>query len=114
MLVNVCRGLRFLHSKSILHRDLKCANIFVRDDCYLIGDLNISKVAKDGMADTQVGTPFYASPEIWQESVYDDKSDMWSLGCMVYEMAALQPPFTAQDMVTLGKKIKTGSYSKIS
>jgi NIMA (never in mitosis gene a)-related kinase len=56
-------GLKTLHDNKILHRDLKCANVFITDDnIYKLGDLNVSKVLKKGMAYTQTGTPYYASP----------------------------------------------------
>ena len=89
-LIHITKGLKSLHSKKILHRDLKCANIFIDGDGkYKLGDLNVSKVLKKGLAYTQTGTPYYASPEVWQDLPYDMKSDMWSLGCVIYEMAAL-------------------------
>jgi NIMA (never in mitosis gene a)-related kinase len=56
------RGLKDLHSKGILHRDLKCANIFITQDFYKLGDLNVSKVNGENLAYTQTGTPYYASP----------------------------------------------------
>jgi NIMA (never in mitosis gene a)-related kinase len=62
-LVHITQGLRSLHDKKILHRDLKCANVFVTGDgVYKLGDLNVSKVLKKDMARTQTGTPYYASP----------------------------------------------------
>ena len=82
-----------------MHRDLKAANIFISSDgVYKLGDLNVSKVLKKGLAYTQTGTPYYASPEVWKDEPYDMKSDIWSLGCVLYEMATLQPPFQAEDM----------------
>lgn len=54
-----------------------------------LGDLNVSKVLKKGLAYTQTGTPYYASPEVWQDLPYDMKSDIWSLGCIIYQLAAL-------------------------
>ena len=51
--------------------------------------MNVSVISKTGLASTQTGTPYYASPEVWQDLPYDMKSDMWSLGCVIYEMAAL-------------------------
>lgn len=64
-LIQSTRGLKALHDGSILHRDLKCANIFVTDNgVFKLGDLNVSKVNKGGMASTQTGTPYYASPEV--------------------------------------------------
>lgn len=105
------RGLRSLHERKILHRDLKSANIFITaDNIYKLGDLNVSKVVKKDMAQTQTGTPYYASPEVWKDKPYGLKSDMWSLGCVLYEMAALRPPFTATDLQGLYKKICTGIF----
>mmetsp|Transcript_52740 Transcript_52740/g.72252 ORF Transcript_52740/g.72252 Transcript_52740/m.72252 type:complete len:97 (-) Transcript_52740:213-503(-) len=93
------RGLQALHDLKIVHRDIKSANIFLtKDGTVKLGDLNVSKVAKKGMLKTQTGTPYYASPEVWQDQPYDQKSDIWSLGCVLYEMCSLQPPFKALDM----------------
>ena len=70
------------------------ANIFLcKDMTAKLGDLNVSKVAKKGLSYTQTGTPYYASPEVWKDMPYDSKSDIWSLGCVIYEMATLHPPF---------------------
>jgi NIMA (never in mitosis gene a)-related kinase len=93
-------GLKSLHDKNILHRDLKCANIFLnKDGSVKLGDLNVSKVAKyGGLLFTQTGTPYYASPEVWRDQPYDYKSDIWSLGCVLYEMVTLEPPFKSQNM----------------
>ena len=63
---------------------------------------------------TQTGTPYYASPEIWQDQPYDSKSDIWSLGCVVYELLTYNPPFMANDMNGLYNKIQKGVYKKIS
>ena len=105
------RGIKSLHDKKILHRDLKCANIFItKDNTYKLGDLNVSKVLKQGLAYTQTGTPYYASPEVWMDKPYNAKSDIWSLGCVVYEMAALRPPFQASDLQSLYKKVKAGKF----
>jgi NIMA (never in mitosis gene a)-related kinase len=62
-LVHMTSGLKSLHEKKILHRDLKCANVFITaDKVYKLGDLNVSKVLKKDFACTQTGTPYYASP----------------------------------------------------
>ena len=77
----------------ICHRDLKCANVFINsDDTLKLGDLNVSKIAT-GLMHTQTGTPYYACPEIWKDKPYNNQSDIWSLGCVIYEMCELQPPF---------------------
>ena len=87
-----------------MHRDLKSANVFLhKDGRAQLGDLNVSKIAKQGLNYTQTGTPYYASPEVWKEKPYDFKSDIWSLGCVLYEMIALKPPFRAKNMNELFK-----------
>ena len=78
-----------------------------------LGDLNVSKVTKQGLGYTQTGTPYYASPEVWRDQPYDMKSDIWSLGCVLYEMITLRPPFQAPDMQNLYKKVLRGMYPKI-
>ena len=78
-----------------MHRDLKSANIFLYNDMTSkLGDMNVSKVTNQaGLNYTQTGTPYYASPEVWKDEPYDVKSDVWSLGCVIYEMVTLKPPF---------------------
>ncbi len=62
-LIDILKGLKSLHDKKIMHRDIKAANIFISEDGkYKLGDLNVSKVLKKGLAYTQTGTPYYASP----------------------------------------------------
>jgi serine/threonine protein kinase len=105
------RGLKKLHSMQILHRDIKGANVFVcKDGTVKIGDLNVSKVNKKGLAHTQTGTPYYTSPEVWKDQPYDSKCDIWSVGCVLYEAAALSPPFTASSMEELYRKVIRGVY----
>jgi NIMA (never in mitosis gene a)-related kinase len=90
---------------------MKCANIFcLKDGTIKLGDLNVSKVVKNGLLRTQTGTPYYASPEIWEDKPYSYKSDIWSIGCVLYEMTTLSPPFKAPDMKGLHRKVMTGVY----
>mmetsp|Transcript_17715 Transcript_17715/g.48191 ORF Transcript_17715/g.48191 Transcript_17715/m.48191 type:complete len:502 (-) Transcript_17715:93-1598(-) len=113
----MCTGLKALHDMRILHRDMKCANVFLHHEqdgmIAKLGDFNVSKVAKRGLCMTQTGTPYYASPEVWRDMPYDAKSDMWSLGCVLYEMVALRPPFRAEDMEGLYRKVLRGQYPRI-
>ena len=110
----MARALKILHEKKIFHRDLKSANVFMnRNGTSKLGDLNVSKVAKKGLLYTQTGTPYYASPEVWRDQPYDSKSDIWSLGCVIYEMTTLKPPFRAQDMNGLYKRVLKGAYPEI-
>jgi len=112
--IQLVKGLKALHDLKILHRDMKSANVFLfSNGSAKLGDLNVSKVAKRGLGYTQTGTPYYASPEVWKDKPYDKKSDIWSLGCVLYEMITLRPPFRAQDMEGLFNKVCKGQYSKI-
>ncbi|KAF9786332.1 kinase-like protein [Thelephora terrestris] len=79
----------------ILHRDLKPDNVFLDENNRVkLGDFGLSKaLAQASFAQTYVGTPYYMSPELMQEKAYDSKSDIWSLGCLIYELCALKPPF---------------------
>lgn len=113
MMRQVLDGLAVLHERSIIHRDLKSANIFLSSGVYKIADLNVSKLMKKDLAYTQTGTPYYASPEVWQDKPYEMKSDIWSFGCIVYELCALKPPFSATSMEGLFKKVMRGAYPKI-
>lgn len=113
--LGICGGLQALHSMNILHRDLKSANVFLFGNGQVkLGDLNVSKVARrGGLLLTQTGTPYYASPEVWMDSPYDEKSDMWSLGCVLFETATLRPPFRAENMDGLYRKVTRGVYPRI-
>ena len=115
ILIQMVKGLKALHDLNIMHRDLKSANIFLfSDGTAKIGDLNVSKVVNKGVGYTQTGTPYYASPEVWEDQPYDTKSDIWSLGCVTFEMLALRPPFRAENMDKLYNKVIKGDYGKIS
>ena len=112
--IQLVKGLKALHVLKILHRDMKSANVFLfSNGSAKLGDLNVSKVARRGLGYTQTGTPYYASPEVWKDKPYDHKSDVWSLGCVLYEMITLRPPFRAQDMEGLFNKVCKGQYSRI-
>ena len=112
--IQLVKGLKSLHDLKILHRDLKSANVFLfKNGNAKLGDLNVSKVAKRGLGYTQTGTPYYASPEVWKDLPYDNKSDIWSLGCVLYEMITLHPPFRARSMEELYKRVLSGEISKL-
>lgn len=101
-------ALQVLHRKNVIHRDLKAANIFLCDNFRVVklGDMNVSKIVENLFATTQTGTPYYASPEIWRDETYSSKTDIWSLGCVLYEMCMLRPPFSASDMDELFEKVQ--------
>lgn len=114
-LVQSLKALQCLHDSGICHRDLKVANTFIGEDGSIkIGDMNVSKRLKNGQLQTQIGTPYYMSPEIWNNRPYDASSDMWSLGCMFYELCALKPPFVADSFPALKRVVTAGKYTPIS
>ena len=103
-----------LHEKNIVHRDIKCANVFLSSDGgVMLGDMNVSKIAKQGIMQTQTGTPYYCPPEVWADKPYSSKCDLWSLGCVIYELTALKPPFLAKNMQELYNKVVRGKYPAI-
>ena len=114
-LIQCLFGLKTLHAMKIIHRDIKSANLFMMQDFETIklGDLNVAKVAKNDVAQTQIGTPYYLAPEIWKNEVYGYKCDVFSLGCVIYEAAALKVPFEAGTLPELYKKITQGIINKI-
>ena len=113
-LIQSLKALEHLHEKGICHRDLKTANSFLAEDGAIkIGDMNVSKRLKHGRLQTQIGTPYYMSPEIWSNRPYDWSSDMWSLGCMIYELCALKPPFTGDSFPQLKRSVLAGRYAAI-
>ena len=114
--IQMIEGLKALHDKKIMHRDLKSANIFLVKDKYQckIGDMNVSKVIKEKVLITQTGTPYYASPEVWRDEPYSYKSDLWSIGCVIYELCNLKPPFKGKDLDELFMNVCKGKPERIS
>jgi NIMA (never in mitosis gene a)-related kinase len=115
--LQISSGLKAIHAKQIIHRDLKSANIFITqyDDLVLkIGDFNVSKkIDYLNLKNTQTGTPYYASPEIWENRPYDFKSDIWSLGCLFYEIASFSTPFRGNNMKELYQNILKGNMAPL-
>lgn len=114
--IEVCLALLYLHGKKILHRDIKTMNMFLTKDFHIkLGDLGVAKVLSQtsSFAHTMVGTPYYLSPEVCQELPYNTKSDVWSLGCALYEMCALKHPFEAKNQIALIMKIAKSSYEPL-
>ena len=114
--IQIIQGLKSLHDKNIIHRDLKSENIFLfkKNSLCKIGDMNVSKVLKEKLLRTQTGTPYYASPEVWMNKPYSFKSDLWSIGCVIYEMCELRTPFNGKDMDELFVNICLNKTKRIS
>ena len=113
--IQIVKGLKSLHDMGIMHRDIKSSNIFLfSNGMAKLGDLNICKIlSDDNLGRTQTGTPAYAAPEVWMEKPYGLKSDIWSLGCVLYEMITLKCPFREDNMVKLYNKVLVGEYKDI-
>ena len=114
--IQMIEGLKALHDKKIMHRDLKSANIFLVKDKHQckLGDMNVSKVIKEKVLHTQTGTPYYASPEVWNDAPYSYKSDLWSIGCVIYELCNLRPPFQGKDLDELYENVCRGKPERIN
>ena len=115
--VQLCLAMKHVHDRKILHRDLKAANIFLtRTGMIKLGDFGIAKVLSNtrDLARTQIGTPYYFSPEICNGRPYNNKSDVWSLGVVLYEMLTLRHPFDGRSMQQLIVKICAGRYAPVS
>ena len=109
----ICLALKHIHEKKIIHRDLKSGNVFLMQSGLVkLGDFGIAKNFQNTMdkAKTMVGTPYYLSPEILENKPYDAKSDIWSLGVLLYEMMTFKMPFNANSLPMLSVKIMRGNY----
>eukprot|EP00063_Salmo_salar_P003540 XP_013978375.1 PREDICTED: serine/threonine-protein kinase Nek1 isoform X6 [Salmo salar] len=116
-LVQICLALKHVHDRKILHRDIKSQNIFLtKDGTIQLGDFGIARVLNSTveLARTCIGTPYYLSPEICENKPYNNKSDVWALGCVLYEMCTLKHAFEAGNMKNLVLKIIRGSYPPVS
>ncbi|KAM6401328.1 serine/threonine-protein kinase Nek1 isoform 12-T12 [Pluvialis apricaria] len=115
--VQICLALKHIHDRKILHRDIKSQNIFLtKDGTIQLGDFGIARVLNSTaeLARTCIGTPYYLSPEICQNKPYNNKSDIWALGCVLYEMCTLKHAFEAGNMKNLVLKIISGPFPPIS
>lgn len=124
--IQISLGVYHLHSQKILHWDIKSLNIFLTNGRNLIsgardryqiriGDLGVAKIlaSAEHFIRARVGTPYYLSPEVCEDRPYNNKSDIWALGCVLYELCALRHPFEAWTKEILFSKIIKGHFSSI-
>ncbi|KAM9709941.1 serine/threonine-protein kinase Nek5 [Menidia menidia] len=115
--VQICLGLKHIHDRKILHRDIKAQNIFLTSGGMKakLGDFGIARMLNNTMelARTCVGTPYYLSPEICESRPYNNKTDIWSLGCVLYELCTLRHPFEGVSLRQLISKICRGRYTPV-
>eukprot|EP01065_Artemidia_motanka_P011062 TRINITY_DN15958_c0_g1_i1.p1 TRINITY_DN15958_c0_g1~~TRINITY_DN15958_c0_g1_i1.p1 ORF type:complete len:428 (+),score=127.30 TRINITY_DN15958_c0_g1_i1:79-1362(+) len=112
----ISAALDHLHSARVLHRDLKTANVFLDKDLRVkLGDFGMSRKLddEDNLSGGQVGTPYYFAPEVCRKCPYSNKTDIWSAGVVLYELARLRRPFEAKSMRGLLKAIQEASYAAL-
>ncbi|KAJ9516171.1 hypothetical protein QJQ45_024606 [Haematococcus lacustris] len=119
ILIQATMGLSHIHSKKIIHRDIKALNLFIDANNNIkarIGDLGIARSLNEGseFAHSILGTPYYLAPELCEDKPYNTKSDMWALGVVLYECCTGHYPFEAQNQGALLRKILKGQYAPIS
>ncbi len=112
--IQLVKGLKVLHDNNLMHRDLKTANIFLmKNGICKLGDLNVAKLYNGDLLNSKMGTPCYAAPEIWNHKTYTFKSDIWSLGIILYELCTFNLPFYGSDYKDTYKKLMKGYYTSI-
>ncbi|KAJ8383604.1 hypothetical protein AAFF_G00216770 [Aldrovandia affinis] len=116
--VQICLGLKHIHDRKVLHRDIKTQNIFLTNNGMKVklGDFGTARMLNNTMelAKTCVGTPYYLSPEICENRPYNNKTDIWSLGCVLYELCTLKHPFEGSSLRQLVVKICRGRYNPVA
>ncbi|NXU53075.1 NEK11 kinase, partial [Turnix velox] len=113
--IQLLLGVNYMHGRRILHRDLKAKNIFLKNNLLKIGDFGVSCLLMGScdLATTFTGTPYYMSPEALKHQGYNTKSDIWSLGCILYEMCCLSHAFTGHNFLSVVLKIVEGEIPSL-
>ncbi|XP_071973532.1 serine/threonine-protein kinase Nek11-like isoform X2 [Engystomops pustulosus] len=107
--IQLLLGVNYLHERLVMHRDLKTKNIFLKEGLLKIGDFGVSRIlAPSDMATTITGTASYMSPEVFSNTGYNTKSDIWSLGCILYEMCSFTRAFHCPRWIKLVSMIVNG------
>ena len=112
----LCLALHYVHQKKVMHRDIKTSNVYLTmSGMVKLGDFGIAKVLENSadVAMTVVGTPYYMSPEVVENKPYSSKSDVWALGCILYELCTLKHAFVADNLLGLVFKILREKYESI-
>ncbi|EFJ45748.1 NimA-related protein kinase 4 [Volvox carteri f. nagariensis] len=115
--IQILLGLNHMHSKKILHRDIKTLNVFLDEDVNVkLGDMGVAKIlsTNTNFAKTIVGTPYYLSPELCEDKPYNEKSDVWALGVVLYECCTQRHPFDADNQGALILKILRGKFPPVT
>jgi len=113
--IQLVLAVQYMHQRRVLHRDLKARNIFLKNNMIKIGDFGISRILvnTNDIATTVTGTPYYMAPEILKHEGYNSKSDIWSLGVILYEMCTLKKPFGGENLVSVMFKIVSGDIPSL-
>ncbi|GFR51624.1 hypothetical protein Agub_g14051 [Astrephomene gubernaculifera] len=115
--IQILLGLNHMHSRKILHRDIKTLNVFLDEDVNVkLGDMGVAKIlsTNTNFAKTIVGTPYYLSPELCEDKPYNEKSDVWALGVVLYECCTQRHPFDADNQGALILKILRGKFPPVT
>ena len=108
----ILSGLKSLHDQNFIHRDVKPANIFITNEGNVkLADFNVGKENNRNLVKTRIGTPLIMSPEVLQGKEYSNKTDIWSLGCVIIELATMKRPYEAEHEVALLYKLKNFKVS---
>ncbi|CAF2601961.1 unnamed protein product [Rotaria sp. Silwood2] len=114
-LIQILIAVQYMHKSRVLHRDLKARNIFLKSNKIKIGDFGISRILIGTMdiATTFTGTPYYMSPEVLKHDGYESKSDIWSVGCLLYEMCTYEHAFDGKGLMNVIYKVVEGKAPEL-